>query len=119
MQRFTDLKVWQKGHALVLKIYELTRAFPDDERFGLTSQLRRAAVSVPANIAEGSKRSSNPDYARVLNIAEGSAAETEYLLMLVRDLRYVTQDQAEALIALTQEVAIMLDSLRRKVERAR
>jgi four helix bundle protein len=79
VQRFTDLKVWQRSHALTLDIYKFTATFPTDERFGLISQLRRAAVSVPTNIAEGSKRQSNPDYARFLNIAEGSLAETEYL----------------------------------------
>jgi four helix bundle protein len=62
VQRFQDLKVWQKSHALVLGIYELTKHFPDTERFGITSQLRRAAVSVPTNIAEGSKRLGNQDY---------------------------------------------------------
>jgi four helix bundle protein len=82
VQRFTDLKVWQRSHALTLEIYRFTATFPTDERFGLISQLRRAAVSVPTNIAEGSKRQSNPDYARFLNIAEGSLAETEYLLLL-------------------------------------
>jgi len=80
MQRFTDLIVWQRSHALVLQVYRLTKSFPPDERFGLTSQLRRAAFSVPTNIAEGSKRHTNPEYARVLNIAEGSLAETEYLI---------------------------------------
>ena len=84
MQRFTDLKVWQRSHALVLAIYRATMSFPADERFGITSQLRRAAVSVPSNIAEGSKRQGRLDYARFLNIAEGSLSETQYLLMLAR-----------------------------------
>ncbi len=84
-QRFTELKVWQRSHALFLDLYKLTAKFPGDERFGLTSQLRRAAMSVPTNIAEGSKRQSNVEYARFLNIAEGSLAETEYLVLLSRD----------------------------------
>jgi four helix bundle protein len=79
VQRFTDLKVWQQGHALVLKVYHLTRALPPDERFGLVVQLRRAALSVPTNIAEGSKRQSRQEYAHFLNIAEGSLVETEVL----------------------------------------
>src|SRR5713226_1255009 len=90
MQRFTDLKVWQRSHALVLHVYRLTKSFPSDERYGLTSQLRRAVLSVPTNIAEGSKRHTNPEYARFLNIAEGSLAETEYLLMVSRDLGYLS-----------------------------
>jgi four helix bundle protein len=77
MQRFTDLKVWQRSHGLTLEIYKLSKPFPGDERFGLVSQMRRAAASVPTNIAEGSKRLSNPEYAHFLNIAEGSLAETE------------------------------------------
>src|ERR1700733_7466309 len=90
MKRFTDLMVWQRSHALVLQVYRLTKTFPSDERFGLTSQLRRAVLSVPTNIAEGSKRLTNPEYARFLNIAEGSLAETEYLLMVSRDLGYLS-----------------------------
>ena len=86
MQRFTELKVWQRSHGLALQLYRLTAAFPVEERFGLVTQIRRAAVSVPTNIAEGSKRQGKLDYARFLNIAEGSLVETEYLVMLSRDL---------------------------------
>lgn len=77
MQRFTDLKVWQRGHALALEVYRSTETFSADERFGLTAQLRRAALSVPTNTAEGSKRQTRQDCARFLSIAEGSVAETE------------------------------------------
>ncbi|MFZ0959277.1 MAG: four helix bundle protein [Terriglobia bacterium] len=89
MQRFTDLNVWQRSHSLAPRVYRLTKALPSDEKYGLVSQLRRAAVSVPTNIAEGSKREGNQDFARFLNIAEGSPAETEYLIMLSRDLEYL------------------------------
>jgi len=116
MQRFTDLKVWQQAHALVLAIYPLTARFPAEERFGLTSQLRRAAVSVPSNIAEGSKRVSNPEYAHYLNIAEGSLAETEYQLILSRDLGYAAGAAVEPLFAQIAELARMLHALRKKVE---
>jgi four helix bundle protein len=78
VQRFTELKVWQRSHSLVLEVYRLTSKFLSDEQFGLTSQLRRAIVSVPTNIAEGSKRLTKADYARFLNITEGSLAESEY-----------------------------------------
>jgi len=95
MQRFTEIKVWQRSHALVLQLYRLTATPPAEERFGLTSQIRRAAVSVPTNIAEGSKRRTNADYARFLNVAEGSLAETEYLLLLTRDIGYLSAELAE------------------------
>jgi four helix bundle protein len=118
MQRFTDLMVWQRSHALVLQVYRLTRSFPPDERFGLTSQLRRAALSVPTNIAEGSKRQTNPEYARFLNIAEGSLAETEYLLMVSRDLGYLHTATVKPVLADTSEIANMLHGLRSKVGKA-
>ena len=116
MLRFTDLKVWQPSHALVVQLYRLTMTLPADERFGLISQLRRAAVPVPTNIAEGSKRQGSQDYARFLNIAEGSLAETEYLMVLSRDLGYLTPDAADSPLAEIKEIAGMLHSLRAKVE---
>jgi four helix bundle protein len=118
MQRFTDLKVWQLGHAFVLEVYRQTQRFPEQERYGLTAQLRRAAASVPTNIAEGSKRRQARDYARFLNIAEGSLAETEYLLQLSRDLVYSPVEPAAALLAQADQIARMLNALRSKVEQA-
>ena len=116
MQRFTELKVWQRSHALAVDIYRITRPFPRDERFGITSQIRRAAVSVPSNIAEGSKRAYARDYARFLNIAEGSAAELEYLLMLARDLGHLAKDDFSRARGELDEIARMLHGLRMKVE---
>ena len=116
MQRFQDLKVWQRSHELVLEIYRLTKAFPEAERFGLVSQLRRAAASVPANVAEGSKRQHSPDFARFLNIAEGSLSESTYLLMLSRDLGYLAPDAAPPLLSEAEEISRMLFVLRTKVE---
>ncbi len=116
MQRFTDLKVWQRSHALVLQLYKLTKTSPADERFGLTSQLRRAALSVPTNIAEGTKRRSSHEYARFLNIAEGSLVETEYLLMVAIDLGYSSRDGTASTLKETREIASMLHGLRIKVE---
>jgi len=118
MQRFTDLIVWQRSHALVLQVYRLTKSFPSDERFGLTSQLRRAVLSVPTDIAEGSKRQTNPEYARFLNIAEGSLAETEYLLMVSRDLGYLSAATTTPALAEAEEIARMLNGLRNKVGKA-
>lgn len=116
MQPFTELKVWQRSHALTLKIYALTRGFPAEERFGLTSQLRRAAISVATNIAEGSRRQHAQDFARFLNIAEASLAELEYLLMLARDLELADQSTLDPLSSEAVEIARMLHALRRKVE---
>ena len=116
MQSFRELKVWQRSHALVLELYRVTEAFPSQERFGIVSQLRRAAVSVPTNIAEGSRRLTPKDYARFLNLAEASLAETEYLLLLSRDLGYVAGDLTEPLVAEASEISRMLYALRRKVE---
>lgn len=119
MQHFSKLRVWQRSHQLVLGIYRATFGFPVDERFGLVSQLRRAAASVPTNIAEGSKRQGSQDYARFLNIAEGSLAETEYLLMLSRDLGHLAEPKSKPFLAEVSEIARMLCGLRTKVEAAR
>jgi four helix bundle protein len=116
MQRFTNLKVWQRSHSLVLDVYRATASFPTDERFGLVSQLRRAAASVPTNIAEGSKRRSGQEHARFLNVAEASLAESEYLVMLSRDLGYLKQEQATATLTEVAEIARMLHALRSRVE---
>ena len=116
MQRFTKLHVWQRSHQLALNIYDQTRAFPPGERFGITSQMRRAAVSVASNIAEGAKRRSNTDYARLLNIAEGSLAETESLLRLAKDLEFGRRETLQALIAEADEISRMVYALRASVE---
>ena len=116
MQRFKELKVWQRSHALVLRIYAATKSFPAEERFGITSQLRRAAASVPTNVAEGSKRRSKTDCAHFLNIAEGSLAETEYLVILSRDLQYLESAIADPMLAEVDEIAAMLHVLRARVQ---
>jgi len=85
---FTDLIVWQKAHQFVLSAYKLTRQFPKEEIYGLTSQLRRAAVSIPANIAEGFKKKSNAEKAHYLNIAQSSLEECRYYLIPIKDLGY-------------------------------
>jgi len=118
MQRFTELQVWQRGHSLVLSVYRMTTGFPQNERYGLTSQLRRAALSVPTNIAEGSKRLAPKEYSRFINIAEASLAETEYLIMVGRDLGYVTPIVATKSFSEISELSRMLHALRTKVEAA-
>jgi four helix bundle protein len=112
MRGFESLEVWQKAHAVVLAVYRLTEGFPRHELFGLTSQLRRAAVSVPANIAEGYRKRSRPDKARFYNTAQGSLEEVRYYLRLTRDLGYA--DTAE-LLADLDEVGRMLDAYTRAV----
>jgi four helix bundle protein len=88
-QSFEDLLVWQKSHQLVLRVYKLTATYPKFELYALASQMRRAAVSVPANIAEAFKKRGKPDKARLMNIAQGSLEELRYYFLLSRDLGYV------------------------------
>jgi len=116
MQRYTELKVWQRAHQLVLRVYELTASFPSEERFGLISQLRRASSSVASNIAEGSRRASAGDYARHIDIAQGSAGEADYHLLLARDLRYAPEEKVAPLRQELDEIGAMLHALRRKVQ---
>jgi four helix bundle protein len=104
---FEELVVWQKAHAFVLAVYRLTEGFPRHEVFGLTSQLRRAVVSVPANIAEGSRKRGDAEKARFFNTAQGSLEECRYYLILARDLRYTT---GEGLLAQLEEVSRLLES---------
>lgn len=98
---FKDLDCWQKAHEFVLAVYRVTKQFPEDERYGLTSQFRRAAVSIAANIAEGYKKLSKADKLRFFNIAQGSLEECRYYLILSRDIEYIdqqTHDRLEFLI---------------------
>lgn len=111
---FEDLVVWQKAHALVLLVYRLSADFPRTETYGLTSQLRRAAVSIPANIAEGFKKRGRADKLRFLNIAQGSLEEVRYYLILSQDLKYMTDTQLQPLL---EEVSRLLDSYMRAFDR--
>jgi four helix bundle protein len=88
IERFEQLEVWREGHSLVLRVYDLTRKMPSDEKFGLISQMRRAAVSVPANIAEGFKRRTGADQVHLYNVAQGSLEELRYYFILCRDLGF-------------------------------
>jgi four helix bundle protein len=119
MQDFRDLKVWQKAHRFVLDVYTATHAFPREELYGLTSQLRRAAVSIPTNMAEGCGRGTDIDFARFLQISLGSACESEYLLLLSRDLKYLPQTLHDALADAVIEVKRMLAALMQTVRRDR
>ena len=115
MQNYKDLKVWEKAHQFTLKVYEATRSFPKEEIYGLTNQLRRAAFSIPANIAEGCGKNTKNDFANFLNIALGSANESEYFLILSNDLQYLKQDIYEVLFNNINEVKAMLIALINRV----
>lgn len=115
MKDFRTLTVWQKSHELTLQIYEQIRGFPREELFGLTSQIRRACGSIPANIAEGSGGGSNGDLQRFLQIAFGSASELDYHLLLAHDLEIINDVNYKALNENLMEIKRMLATLIRKV----
>jgi four helix bundle protein len=115
MEDFKNLKVWVKAHQLTLAIYQITRKFPRDETYGLTSQIRRASASIGANIAEGCGRRSDPEMKRFVQIARGSASELEYHLLLAKDLQHLTVDEFNDLDAKVLEVQRMLASLTRRL----
>jgi four helix bundle protein len=112
---YKDLKVWQKADEFALEIYRITRNFPKEEMYGLTSQLRRAALSVPTNIVEGYARKGDKELSRFVNIAIGSLAEVEYLLDFSRKLGYMTQDAHSKADTLRNEVGRLLWSFYKKL----
>jgi len=112
MHRFKDLEIWKRSRVFSSKIYEVTSKFPDSERFGLTNQLRRASVSIPSNIAEGSSRNSNKDFSRFLEIAIGSAYEIETQLLISKDLNLVSEETLELLISELIEITKMMSKFR-------
>jgi len=116
LKSYKDLQVWQKAYALCLEIYGITKIFPSDEKYGLTSQLRRAAVSVPSNIAEGYGRKTTPDYTRALYIAYGSICEVETQLLLAKDLAYIEQKDIRKIEGDIREVERMLKALIKALE---
>ncbi len=115
MRDFRKLKVWGRGHRLTLAVYRTTAAFPREELYGLTSQMRRSCAAIPANVAEGCGRGSNADLARFLQIALGSASELEYHPLLARDLSYLNTRDHDRLTGETTEVKRMLTSFVRSL----
>ena len=113
-KKFEDLVVWQKSHSLVLKIYRLTQSFPRNELFGLVSQIRRSAVSVPANIAEGFRGKGKADKLRFFNISQASLEETRYYLILTNDLEYADSKQ---LLGDLDEVGRILNAYMKSIGR--
>ena len=115
MQNYKDLKVWEKAHAFTLSVYQVSTHFPKEELYSLTNQLRRASSSIPANIAEGCGKNSQSEFAHFLNISLGSANETEYFLLLSKDLNYLSAEKHVELAENINEVKAMLISLINKV----
>ena len=103
-ENFDKLLVWQRAHSLVLKIYEVTNSFPKEEIWGLTSQIRRSAVSVPSNIVEGKARGSRKDFKRFLLIARGSLEEVKYQSLLAKELKYMNGEQYEEITGMIDNV---------------
>ena len=108
MKSFRDIKVWNKAYELVLGVYKVTKEFPSEEKFGLTSQIRRAAVSIIANIAEGNKRRSDKDFGHFLNIAQGSVEELKCYLVPSKDLGYLAEGHYQEFFNLSEEIGRML-----------
>jgi four helix bundle protein len=115
MQDYRNLLVWQKAHTLTLNIYRISGNFPENERFGLTSQIRRGAASIAANIAEGCGRNGDKELARFLDIAQGSAMEVSYHALLAKDLNYLAENDFFTLETSISEVRRMLWAFTEKV----
>lgn len=112
---YKKLKVWEESHKLVLSIYRTTKQFPREELFGLTNQIRRAIVSVPANIVEGHSRSGKKEFTHFLSIARGSLAEAEYYLELAKDLGYISQEEWKKLFEQHHFVGALLNGLQKSL----
>lgn len=115
MRDFRKLKVWEKAHALTLEVYRVTRDFPKEELYGLTSQMRRSASSIPSNIAEGCGRNSEAEIARYFNIAMGSASELDYQILLAHDLQLLNDEEHQKLANDVAEVKRMLTAYTQKL----
>lgn len=111
MKNFRKLNFWQKSHSLILLLYKITENFPKEENFGISSQFRRAGSFISTNIAEGRGRGSDRDFKRIIQIAMGSAIETEYLVILSKDLNYVSNEEFAYLLIQIEEIKKMLSSL--------
>lgn len=116
MRDFRKIQVWEKAHRFALKIYKITSSFPKDELYGLTSQMRRAAVSIPSNIVEGCGRDRQTELARFVHIASGSASEIEYQLILAHDLGYIHDEIYPDLNAEINEIKRMLSGFEKAVQ---
>ena len=115
MEKFRELKVWHKAHKLVIKIYSITKDFPNEEKFGIVSQMRRAAISVAANIVEGTKRRTSTDRKHFHVIADTSLEELKYYIILSTDLNFINKQSADELISICREIGKMLGGLNKTI----
>ena len=115
MKDFKELQIWQRRHRLTLQVYKVTKSFPREEMYGVTSQLRRSCASIPTNIAEGCGRSGDAELGRFLQIAMGSASETEYHLILANELGYLNSNDYESLNGELTEIKRMLNAFIQKL----
>ncbi|WP_431126729.1 four helix bundle protein [Flagellimonas flava] len=116
MVDYRNYKVWQKAHLMVIEVYQTTDAFPKKEQFGLVSQINRAVISIPTNIAEGCGRETQKELTRFLYISSGSAHELEYLIMLSKELNFINDEQFSNLSSKIEEIKKMLASLIKKIK---
>ncbi|MFC2136263.1 four helix bundle protein [Bacteroidota bacterium] len=116
VKSFKDLIVWQKSHNLTIEIYEITKKFPSEEKFGIISQLRRAAYSVPSNIVEGHSRNSRKEFKHFLAIAKASLMELQYFIILSRDLKYINAAEFNSIDELITEVSKILYSFTKSLQ---
>lgn len=116
MRDYRKYKVWELGHQLTLSIYKLTKDFPDFEKYGVISQMQRAAYSIPSNISEGCGRDSDKEFMRYLVIARGSASELEYFLILSRDLKYIDREKFDFNFDLVNQIKRSLNNLIEKIK---
>lgn len=112
MHRFKQLEIWKRSRYFCNKIYDITSRFPESEKFGLANQLRRASVSLPSNIAEGSSRSSNKDFSRFLELVLGSCYEIETQLLIASDLKFITEQESNSLIEELEELVRMISKFK-------
>ena len=116
MKKVEDLDVFKLSHSLALEIFELTKTFPKEEKFGLISQMRRAAYSIPMNLMEGAHRLSSKEYRQFVGIAKGSTGEIKYQLLLIKDLKYISEDMYSNLLPEYERVSQMLTKLAKSLE---
>ena len=116
MKKVEELDVFKLSHSLALSVFELTKTFPEEEKFGLISQMRRASYSIPMNIMEGAHRLSSKEFRQFVGIAKGSAGEIKYQLLLVKDLKYISEDKYSLLLPQYERVSQMLTKLAKSLE---